>query len=82
MQNQNPESTEVKEIDASNLFKNNKKSHSKMNKFWMILLLLVILLIPIAFMYGIISDREDYHQEAVNTVASSWAKQQFLESPR
>lgn len=81
MQNQNPESTEVKEIETSNLFKNNKKSHSKMNKFWMILLLLVILLIPIAFMYGIISDREDYHQEAVNTVASSWAKQQFLESP-
>lgn len=82
MQDKTQENIGTQESNNSFLFKNNKKSNSKMNKFWMILLLLIILLIPVGFMYGIISDRKDYHEEAVNAVASSWAKSQFLSSPQ
>ncbi len=53
----------------------------KMKKFWVILLLLLVLLIPIGFLHGIIDDREDYKQQAVNKVATSWGNVQYFKSP-
>lgn len=50
-------------------------------KFWTILLTLLVLLIPIAFLFGIISEREEYKNEAVQTVASSWGNEQKFEVP-
>lgn len=55
--------------------------NSKMKKFWIILVTLLILLIPIAFLKNIISDRQDYKQEAINTVASSWGNSQTIYAP-
>lgn len=59
-----------------------KDSGSKMKKFWTILVTLLVLLIPIAFLYGIISDREDYRKVAVDSIALSWGKAQYLGSPK
>ena len=57
------------------------KSGTKTTKFWLIVLILLVLLIPIGFLFGIISDREDYKREAVYTVASSWGKYQVFDAP-
>lgn len=56
-------------------------TESKMKKFWVILTVLLVLLIPICFLYGIISDRESYRQEAVDKVASSWGNVQTIRNP-
>ena len=54
---------------------------TKMKKFWTILLLLLVLLIPVGFLHSIIGDREDYKKEAVNKVITSWGNSQALLSP-
>lgn len=56
-------------------------TESKMKKFWVILTVLLVLLIPICFLYGIISDRESYRQEAVDKIASSWGNVQTIRNP-
>lgn len=60
---------------------NQKNNGSMMKKFWTILVTLLVLLIPIAFLNGIIRDREDYRAEAVKSIALSWGKAQTLGSP-
>ncbi len=51
------------------------------NKFIIILVTSLILLIPLAFMSGMISDRVNYKKEAVEKVAQSWAKKQLIDVP-
>lgn len=58
-----------------------KTGNPKVTKFWTILLTLLVLLIPVGFLFGIISDREDYKKEAVNTVAASWGNVQTFDAP-
>lgn len=67
-------------IEEQNLFKPKPKGQL-MKKFWTILSTLLVLLIPIAFLHGIIDDREDYRKEAVDSVASSWGDAQVIASP-
>lgn len=59
-----------------------KKQSSKTNKFVMILIALIILSIPIGFLYGIISDRESYKGTAVENIERAWAKSQILNAPK
>lgn len=54
---------------------------SKMKKLLTIIGTSLLLLIPIAFMYGIINDRTNYRNEAVQKVAKSWAENQFIGTP-
>ncbi len=58
-----------------------QKEKPFMKKFWTIVLTLLVLLIPIAFLHGIIEDREDYRQEAVNSIAASWGNSQSINPP-
>lgn len=58
-----------------------KKKISKVKKFYTILGVLLILLIPIAFLAGIVSNRESYRNEAVENVGKSWADIQTLSTP-
>ena len=60
----------------------NKIFNNKLKKFYVILFSLIILLIPIAFLFGIISDRENYKDEAIKNIEQSWAKSQLLEAPQ
>lgn len=60
---------------------NVKKTVNKTNKFLMILLALVILSIPIGFLYGIVKDRESYRNTAVANIERAWAKSQILNAP-
>ena len=59
----------------------NKKANSKMSKFWVILVVLLVLLIPIGLMHGIVTDRENYSEEATSEITSSWGKTQYLRTP-
>lgn len=59
----------------------NKVLNNKLKKFYVILFSLIILLIPIAFLFGIISDRESYKKEAINSIEQSWAEAQILYAP-
>ncbi|MDE6137974.1 MAG: cell envelope integrity protein CreD, partial [Candidatus Gastranaerophilales bacterium] len=61
--------------------KNKKNSNSKSKKFYMILGILLILLIPIAFLTGIVKGRQSYRNEAVSAVSKSWADKQILREP-
>ena len=59
-----------------------KKSVSrKVKKFYIVLGMLLLLLIPIAFMSGVIRDRESYRNEAVRNVKIAWADSQIIEPP-
>lgn len=58
-----------------------QKTNSKMNKFWVIVMVLLVLLIPICLLYGIVSDRENYSNEAISEVTSSWGQEQYLNAP-
>lgn len=57
------------------------KTNSKMKKILTIIGTSLLLLIPIAFMYGIITDRTNYRNEAVRKVAQSWAGNQSIGIP-
>lgn len=58
-----------------------KKQHGLMKKFWTIFITILVLLIPIAFLHGIIDDREDYRKEAVDSIAASWGDSQLISAP-
>lgn len=58
-----------------------KVLNNKLKKFYVILFSLIILLIPIAFLFGIINDRESYKEEAIQNIEKSWAKAQILYAP-
>lgn len=59
-----------------------KVMNTKLKKFYVILLSLIILLIPMAFLFGVIDDRESYKNEAVQNVEKSWAGIQVLSAPK
>lgn len=59
-----------------------KVMNTKLKKFYVILLSLIILLIPMAFLFGVIDDRESYKNEAVQNVEKSWAGVQVLSAPK
>lgn len=61
--------------------KNQKVADYKIKKLGIMLVMLLILLIPTAFMFGVIDDRENYKREATRAVASAWAGEQILEAP-
>lgn len=58
-----------------------KPKNKTLKKFYIVLAMLLILLIPIAFLNGIVQDRENYRQEAVDTVRHSWAGPQTITEP-
>lgn len=58
-----------------------KVLNNKLKKFYVILFSLIILLIPIAFLFGIINDRESYKEKAIYNIEKSWAKAQILYAP-
>ena len=60
---------------------NTEKQYSKMKKFWAIFALFLVLLIPIGFLYSIISDRIEYKTQAEGTVTKSWGSQQNIHPP-
>lgn len=57
------------------------KENTKMSKFWVIFMTLLVLLIPLSFLSGIIKDRESYRNEAVHKIASSWGGEQVINTP-
>lgn len=57
------------------------KTVNKTNKFLMILLTLIILSIPVGFLYGIVKGRESYRDKAVVNIERAWAKFQILKAP-
>lgn len=59
-----------------------KVLNTKLKKFYVILVSLLILLIPMAFLSGVIDDRESYKNEAVSNVGKSWAGEQILFAPK
>ncbi len=58
-----------------------KNKSTKLKKFYTILGTLLILLIPVLFLYGIVSDRESYRYQAERKVETSWASAQTLSAP-
>ncbi len=68
--------------DAEGTFIEEDKKDNKMNKVWVIIFTLLVLLIPILCVYGIIKDRKDYSQTAVDSVANSWANTQNIQAPQ
>lgn len=59
-----------------------KVLNTKLKKFYVILVSLLILLIPMAFLSGVIDDRESYKNEAVSNIGKSWAGEQILFAPK
>lgn len=59
-----------------------KNKSTKLKKFYTILGTLLILLIPILFLYGIVEDRSSYKREAERKVETSWAATQVLSAPQ
>lgn len=59
-----------------------KPRSTKLKKFYTILGTLLILLIPILFLYGIVDDRSTYKNEAERKVETAWASTQVLSAPQ
>lgn len=60
---------------------NSKKENSKSKKFFTILLSLLVLLIPMGFLFSIVNGRESYRNEAVGSVSKAWASEQVIGEP-
>ncbi len=58
-----------------------EKNNSICKKFFVILGMSLILLIPIGLIYGVIGDRVSYKNEAVQKIAQSWANKQTITTP-
>lgn len=58
-----------------------EKKSSNLKKAGTIFFTLLVLLIPVGFLFGIISDRQDYKNKAVAAIASSWAGEQVIDAP-
>ncbi len=57
------------------------KMNSKIKKFYIVLGMLLLLLIPIMFIYGLLDDRENYQREAIAKVKQAWAGVQVINAP-
>lgn len=57
------------------------RSQSPTVRFLIILALAVVLLIPFAFVWGLISSRQNYSQHARESIVESWGKDQGISSP-
>ena len=66
-------------IEAKYISKN--KGDSKLKKLSVIFGMALLLLIPIAFLSDLISERAEYKQEAVEKIAKSWAGAQSIDTP-
>ena len=55
--------------------------NDKLKKFWIIVSMLLVLLIPLAFLFGIVDDRISYKGNAENTIQLSWAGEQTISPP-
>jgi len=60
----------------------NKKKNIIVKKFYIILGILLILLIPIGFLAGIVYSRESYRNKAVAEISKSWATRQEIKAPQ
>ncbi len=60
---------------------NTSNIDTKMTKLITIIITSILLLIPIAFMHGIIESRINYKNEAVRKIAQSWANEQLIGTP-
>ncbi len=60
----------------------NGKKFSKVKKFYILLIMLVILLIPIAFLSSVVYERQDYKKEAEDFIKNSWGSNQTISAPR
>ena len=69
------------EEKLENVQKKNKVD-SKVKKLLTIVGMSLLLLIPIAFLYGIIDNRTEYKNEAVEKISQSWAKNQSIGIPK
>lgn len=58
-----------------------KTLNRKVKKFYIVLGLLMILLIPIGFLFGIVSDRQSYKEQAINDIKISWGDTQRIKAP-
>jgi len=56
--------------------------NSKMKKFWTIVAMLVILLIPTAFIFGIVDERQNYKEDVLKDITNSWGKKQVIYAPQ
>lgn len=61
--------------------KTKKPLNRKVKKFYIVLGLLMILLIPIGFLFGIVSDRQSYKEQAINDIKISWGDTQRIKAP-
>lgn len=55
--------------------------NSKMKKFWTIFAMLLILLIPMAFIFGIVDERQNYREDVLKDITNSWGKKQIIYAP-
>lgn len=55
--------------------------NSKMKKFWTIVAMLLILLIPMVFIFGIVEERQNYKASVLKDITNSWGKKQVIYAP-
>lgn len=58
-----------------------KTLNHKVKKFYIVLGMLLILLIPTGFLHGIVTDRQSYKEDALSNVKISWADEQLIDAP-
>ncbi len=54
----------------------------KMRKFLTIIVMLIILLIPLSFIFGIVDERINYKEEVLKDITNSWGKKQIIYAPK
>ena len=56
--------------------------NSNMKKFWTIAAMLIILLIPMAFIFNIVQERINYKEDVLKDITNSWGKKQIIYAPK
>ncbi len=70
---------ETEAAEATSLY--HKIQGSPLLRCVLIGVITLILLIPLDFVYDIVTERESLHREATNNIASSWGKKQTISGP-
>lgn len=73
--------TENENLKGNIATQSSGKINSKIKKFYIVLGMLLLLLIPIMFIYGLLHDRQNYQNEALTKVRQAWAGAQIIEAP-